>query len=632
MNFTPKPCGNTLYAITENTEIIIAKSDISEYVKRMIGEHKTKKTDGAVPIKSITFTLGIPSELREKKTGEKEKSAEGAVFGERIKVSEDESVGNSGHEQYAIVFAEQTEVYAEEEDGFIIALSTIMHLSDSGEITDGTIYDFPDVTERYYRIYMPGRESLCDFERMLDLLVYYKYNAIILEIGGAMEYERHPRINEKWVEFCREISRYSGRCDEIQYGEHWKKNSIHYENGDGSYLTKDECRTIVGMCKERGIEIIPECPTLSHTDYICLAYPELAERDNDPYPDTYCPSNPESYKVVFDVLDEVIEVFEPKRINIGHDEFYTVGICKRCQGKDPSAVYADDVKKIKDYLKERGISTMMWAEKLLKARYNYSGFKVGGWYDESDCNGVKFQVPDMWRCADLLPKDITYIHWYWEFGEHLDDEFHARELPVIFGNFSGLRCQNYRVRIGRGVKGAAVSNWGSFNPEYMQRNLQYFNLISTAYVLNSHSYTDADRESIIKATYKKAYETYKTGIRHPLTVIHSVDHNIKYKPFWCGIFIEDEIYLLGHYRITYKDGREALLPVKFGTNIGPVNNDPNTSSCKELSYSTLPIEGEGGYVYEHVYENPYPNGQISSIEYIPSSGKETILPKYKFMI
>ena len=238
----------------------------------------------------------------------------------------------------------------------------------------------------------------------------------------------------------------------------------------------------------------------------------------------------------------------------------------------------------------------------------------------------------MWRCADLLPKDITYIHWYWEFGEHLDDEFHARELPVIFGNFSGLRCQNYRVRIGRGVKGAAVSNWGSFNPEYMQRNLQYFNLISTAYVLNSHSYTDADRESIIKATYKKAYETYKTGIKHPLTVVHSVDHKIKYKPFWCGIFIEDEIYLLGHYRITYKDGREALLPVKFGTNIGPVNNDPNTSSCMELSYSTLPIEGEGGYVYEHVYENPYPNGQISSIEYIPSSGKETILPKYKFMI
>ena len=398
------------------------------------------------------------------------------------------------------------------------------------------------------------------------------------------------------------------------------------------YLTQDECQLIVGWCRERGIEIIPECPTLSHADYICMAYPELAERQNDPYPDVYCPSNPKSYEIVFDILDEVIEVFKPRAINIGHDEFYTVGICKRCQGKDPSAVYADDVKKIKDYLRERGIGTLMWAEKLLKARYNYSGFKVGGWYDECDCNGVRFQVPDMWRCADLLPKDITYIHWYWEFGEHLDDEFHARELPVIFGNFSGLRCQNYRVRIGRGVKGAAVSNWGSFNPEYMQRNLQYFNLISTAYVLNSHDYSDIDRDEIVKATYKKAYETYKTGIKHPLTVVHSVDHKIKYKPFWCGIFIEDEIYLLGHYRITYKDGREALLPVKFGTNIGPVNNDPNTSSCMELSYSTLPIEGEGGYVYEHVYENPNPEGQISSIEYIPSSGKETILPKYKFMI
>ena len=32
---------------------------------------------------------------------------------------------------------------------------------------------------------------------MIDLLVYYKYNSIILEIGGAMEYKRHPEINER---------------------------------------------------------------------------------------------------------------------------------------------------------------------------------------------------------------------------------------------------------------------------------------------------------------------------------------------------------------------------------------------------------------------------------------------------
>ena len=36
----------------------------------------------------------------------------------------------------------------------------------------------------------------------------------------------------------------------------------------------------------------------------------------DELADTYCPSNPDSYKLLFDVLDEVIEVFEPDVIQI----------------------------------------------------------------------------------------------------------------------------------------------------------------------------------------------------------------------------------------------------------------------------------------------------------------------------
>ena len=54
---------------------------------------------------------------------------------------------------------------------------------------------------------------------------------------------------------------------------------------------------------------------------------EISERQNDPYPDTYCPSNPRSYEITFDILDEVIDVFHPKAINIGHDEFYSICVC-----------------------------------------------------------------------------------------------------------------------------------------------------------------------------------------------------------------------------------------------------------------------------------------------------------------
>ena len=126
-----------------------------------------------------------------------------------------------------------------------------MYLSDTNNIRSGKIADIPASKERGYRIYMPGKSTLPDFYKILDFLVYYKYNLIILEIGGAMEYERHPEINEKWVEFCEELSKYSGRSEEIQYSQHWKKNSIHYENGEGSYLTKDDCREIVKISLKR---------------------------------------------------------------------------------------------------------------------------------------------------------------------------------------------------------------------------------------------------------------------------------------------------------------------------------------------------------------------------------------------
>jgi len=118
---------------------------------------------------------------------------------------------------------------------------------------------------------------------------------------------------------------------------------------------------------------------------------------DDPFPDTYCPSNPKTYEIVFDILDEVIQVFKPKHIHIGHDELYTACVCERCKDKKPADIYAEDVRKISNYLAGKGVGTMMWGEKLLRARWDErDGAKVGGWFDEKDqqrCSGrVCFQL------------------------------------------------------------------------------------------------------------------------------------------------------------------------------------------------------------------------------------------------
>ncbi len=636
MTFTPIPDGEHALYISESTSLIIPDCIHKDYIKSKLKGYTSEKNTDKEEIESIAFIVDkerVASAHRNNAQSQASTVGCTEVFGEKIKVEEtDLKLSDDLSESYLIEFGIRTKVYTTNPRAFIIALSTLMYLSKNELLRTGEIYDVPASGERGYRIYMPGRASLPDFYNMLDLLVYYKYNMIILEVGGAMEYERHPRINEEWVKFCEDVSRYSGRSDEIQYSQHWKKNSIHYENGDGSYLTKEECREIARRCRECGIEIIPECPTLSHSDYICMAYPEISERQDDPYPDTYCPNHPKTYQIVFDILDEVIEVFSPSRINIGHDEFYTVGICERCKGKDPAAIYANDVKVINEYLKKQGISTIIWAEKLLKARMNYNGYKIGGWYDESDCNGVKFQVPDMFRCADMLPDDVTYLHWYWQFGEHLDDEFHSRGFKVIFGNFSARSCVHFRERIKRGVKGGVVSNWGSLAPEYMQRNMQYLNLITSAYALTSSIFDTPDKDAVTAIAISELHNMYLSQIKHPLKVSHTSHCSIKFKSLWCGYFATDEEYLLGHYKLIYSDGEKRLLPVKYGTNIGPHDKNSATASVMETTYTTIPILQDDGYTYVTEYENPHPGVAIKSIEYIPCLGKEDIKVDYTFNI
>ena len=604
-------------AITPDTVLDVQAAAPKCYITQTFAkEFKKKAPEGATVCRKLTLSVGIPKEAR-------------------AEIEKTQPISGNG-EEYVVILGEESFVYATEEQGLLYGLATLIQLKDWNELTECIIYDYPDCPVRGFRVYMPGRENIGIFKDMIDLLTYYKYNAIILEIGGAMEYKKHPEINEKWVEFCDDVRRYSGRVNEIRHKYPYSKNSIHCENGDGGFLTQEECRDIADYCRTRGLDIIPECPTLSHADYLLLPHPEFAERENDEVPDCYCPRHPEVYKYVFEVLDEVIDVFQPKCLHIGHDEYYSMGICDRCKGADPVELYVTDIKILSDYLESRGIETMMWGEKLLKA-VGPNGKHYGGWYDERDFGGIKFKVPDMYECAECMPKNVNFLNWYWEFGTHLDRVYHDHGYKMLFGNFHALECKDYRQRIDWGCRGGFVSNWGSNEPEYMQRNGCYFSLLSTAYAFWSSDYDTPDSNRVADLTLVEAYRMFYKGKDNLIRVTHNADTYHAYHPFWCGGFIEDETYLLGHYRMTYTDGTSVEFPVKYGTNISSsmdgdfmesLEVDPESASqgstIKETACSTLPKIVDGKARYECAYQNPHPEKTVEGFAYIPCKGKENI--------
>ena len=523
-------------------------------------------------------------------------------------------------ESYAILVAPEENavyLYASSHKGLIYAVSTLIQLTESGDLTDRLfLFDYPDMDVRGYRVYTPSARQFDTFKAMVDKLVYYKYNSIIIEVGGAMEYKRHPEINEKWVEFCDEVGVSPDVAKRIQSHTYpWRKDSIHYENGEGGFITQDEMREIVEYCKERGLDVIPEVPTLSHSDYIVRAFPELNERAEDAYPDTYCPSNPKTYEIVFDIIDEVVDVFKPEYVNIGHDEFYTVAICPLCKGKSPVDLYVADITKINDYLKSKGIKTLMWADKF------FGDPVTGNAYP-------KKLVPDLMGCRGKVPTDVILLNWAWP-HEVQDQErlLHDLGYELMFGNFDAISRPDYRAN--KDIhRGGFVSNWGSFDEKYMQRNQQNFWLANTAYVFWSADYTNKDAPALYEKVRRELYNDYKRTLGDSvIEICHTTSIERKYIWFWCGIFIVDSDWLIGNHKVTYTDGTEAELPVIYGYNIRgcdaeikanfrDIEEDFNTNTDSrhvEAIGASYPFLLDGKIWYKTAYANPYPDKEIAYI-------------------
>ncbi len=535
-------------------------------------------------------------------------------------------------EGYAVeIKNKEISLYGEDNRTKIYAAVTLLQMADSGELCKGFLCDAPDSCFRGYRVFLPSRKGLADFKDMVRFLANYKYNYLSLEVGGAMEYKRHPKINEEWKKFAAETHKYSGRTHEIEFGYPWVKNSIHTDNADGEILTQDEVREIIEFCNYHGLEVYPEVPTLCHSDYICMAYPEIAERQEDPYPDTYCPNHPDTYKIVFDVLEEVIEVFNPKIVNIGHDECYTLCVCDKCKEKEPFEIFTEDVIKIHSWLKERGIRTSMWADKLLpmiKDGHGRGG--SGGKYITP--LGNKVYLPTTFYCQSLLPKDILMFHWSYAYGIQHDYVLHSNGYETVFANMSASSVVDWRHRRNLGIKGGTCSNWGSFAPLYMQRNSQYFNLIFGAYALWSPDYDNDIFADVTLATYEECFRLkYGNLEKKPhITVTHTTDFEVPFTVFVDGIFIEYDKYHMGKYKLSYKDGTEELFDVNYGENISNCNikysldaDDTfdefllSDTPIKEVSCSTIPEKIDGKTYYKTVFINPHPEKEIKSFEYIP---------------
>jgi len=276
-----------------------------------------------------------------------------------------------------------------------------------------TVRDWPHKPFRGIKMYLPGHNNIAFFKRFVrDFMALYKFNRLLVELNAAMRLDRHPELNAGWLELGRDLN-YTRRERSPGPGRQYQ-DSANADTADSEVLEKSEVADLVRYAAQYHVEVIPEIPTLTHSYYLLARHRELAEIADAEWPDTYCPSNPRVYPLVFDALDEYIQVMKPRMVHIGHDEWrMPLGVCPRCRGKDPTVLFSEDLNKIYAHLKQKKVEVAMWGDHLIE------GLRGKKTRHVPNPKGTPYDMPgglSAEQVKALIPKDILAFNWFWADG------------------------------------------------------------------------------------------------------------------------------------------------------------------------------------------------------------------------
>lgn len=217
-------------------------------------------------------------------------------------------------------------------------------------------------------------------KEQLPKLAAVGVNTLILEANYNFEFKSHPELNSP--------------------------------NG----VKQASARALAAEARKLGIRLIPQFNCLGHqswskTTYALLTkYPEFDEtpgqfpNNTNIYCRSWCPQHPEVNKIIFALIDELVDAFEADAFHVGMDEVFLIASehCQRCKGGDPAKLFAKAVNDLHGHIVgKRRREMLIWGDRLLNAK----AMNGGEW--EYSKNGTHSAI-------DLIPKDIIICDWHYE--------------------------------------------------------------------------------------------------------------------------------------------------------------------------------------------------------------------------
>lgn len=256
---------------------------------------------------------------------------------------------------------------------------------------------------RGFCIAAPNPEHLDEFIDFInDGLASRNVNTLILRVDYAYEYDSHSELR------------------------------------DENALSRGNVRKLVKACQENNIRIIPQINLLGHQSWagklnnLLKVYPEFDETPRVKMPEnyvwpnedglyckSYCPLHPDVHDVVFDLVDEICDVFEADAFHAGMDEVFYIGddSCSRCSGHDKAELFAGEVNAIRNHLALKGRELWIWGDRLIDGKTT----GMGMW--EASMNNT-------YRAVDMISKDVFICDWHYERPDQTAVYFALKGLSV----------------------------------------------------------------------------------------------------------------------------------------------------------------------------------------------------------
>ena len=184
-------------------------------------------------------------------------------------------------------------------------------------------------------------------------------------------------------------------------------------------ITREGARKFSATCRKLGIRLIPEFQSLGHQSWkgetfpLLTAYP-MFDATPGAFPGNegvYCrewdPLNTAVTRIVFQLMDEIIDAFRADALHVGMDEVFLLSsdLSPSTKGKDPATLFAKAINDIHRHLvRERHVEMLMWGDRLIDGKK----YEYGEW--ESSMNGTAAAI-------DMIPTDIIVCPWHYETRE-----------------------------------------------------------------------------------------------------------------------------------------------------------------------------------------------------------------------